>query len=976
MSNIQLVNNSYESNFYKHLESSIKTSKQFFFSVAFISDAAIQLLTDAFRYCESKGIKGKILTTNYMFGTNPNALKRLLSFSNLEVRVYNITSEKQRGFHTKGYIFENDDNYKVIVGSSNLTSRAMKTNYEWNVSYISKFDNDLSSKLLSEFDDMWHLKDSVPLTHTYVEQYEKSYHNNVYTYKKQSEFLEQFVAFLKDYNDVDFINKVAEALEITETEIHSNIDLITKPEEIEPNRMQEIALEGLYKIRQNGGNKGLIIAATGTGKTYLAAFDALQMNPKKLLFVVHREKILKDAERTFKHVNREVNTGLYTGNFKELDKDYVFASIQTLSRDNNLYQLKEDHFDYIVIDEAHRAAAPTYKKVLEHFHPKFLLGMTATPERTDTNSIFELFDNQIAAEIRLRDALEERMVVPFHYFGITDAVTDLSDIDTNKDIDVLSERLNIKARVDLIVENIKKYGHSGDKTKALGFCADIKHAIYMADKFNELGLESVALTGLSTQADREICVNRLEDDNDTLSYIFTVDIFNEGIDIPTVNLVLMLRPTQSPIIFTQQLGRGLRLHPAKDYLTILDFIGNHNKSFMIPIALSGDISYDKDDLLVDTATDFMNIPGDVFIRLDEKTKEQILYQLERYNFNELKNLKELYFNVKKDTKTVPHLIDFSFDGLDPVRFIDKSKSYFEFVLKVDDTFSQYQSQINDDYIAIIRFIDSLLPLKRIYEHLIIQALLSSDKIGKEELFKQSFEYINNPSMDDLEHALKHLSLELLGESDRKKYRALLTYDEDNIMQTQVFNKIIKNHLFNSFISSSVEYGINRYIHEFGRVQNEYPSFKLYYKYKIKELTQIIRYPKIFVIQSGLFKYDNNFFLLVTLEKGNVKDEIDYKDMFIDNKTFQWESPNNTRALSETGQNLIHHKARNRNIHLFVKKGGKNTDIYSKELIYLGTVEYINHKGEKPIRFDFRMHNQVPKEVYLRLTKESKSNENN
>jgi hypothetical protein len=270
----------------------------------------------------------------------------------------------------------------------------------------------------------------------------------------------------------------------------------------------------------------------------------------------------------------------------------------------------------------------------------------------------------------------------------------------------------------------------------------------------------------------------------------------------------------------------------------------------------------------------------------------------------------------------------------------------------------------------------LLPLKRIYEHLIIQALLSSDKIGKEELFKQSFEYINNPSMDDLEHALKHLSLELLGESDRNKYRSLLTYDEDNIMQTQVFNTIIKDHLFNSFISSSVEYGINRYIHEFGRVQNEYPSFKLYYKYKIKELTQIIRYPKIFVIQSGLFKYDNNFFLLVTLEKGNVKDEIDYKDMFIDNKTFQWESPNNTRALSETGQNLIHHKARSKNIHLFMKKGGKNTDIYSKELIYLGTVEYIKHKGEKPIRFEFRMHNQVPKEVYLRLTKESKSNENN
>lgn len=976
MTNIQLVHNNSESNFYQHLELAIKTSESFLFSVAFISDSAIQLLTDAFTECEEKGVTGKILTTNYMFGTHPNALKRLLSFSNIETRIYHLDDNGQKGFHTKGYIFENESDYKVIVGSSNLTSRAMKTNFEWNISYISKTQKDLSSRLIEEFDAMWELPESVLLTAEYIEAYEQKYYENYYSTKKQTLFLEQLVEFLKDYGDLDFVNKMVEAFDLPKNEIFDNIDTLPGKYDYKPNRMQEIALEGLYKIRQNGGDKGLIIAATGTGKTFLAAFDALQFEPKKLLFIVHREKILKDAERTFKKVISNIKTGLYTGNYKELNNDYIFASIQTLSREANLYSLNADHFDYIVIDEAHRAAAPTYQKVLNHFKPKFLLGMTATPERTDANSIFELFDNQVAAEIRLRDALRERMVVPFHYFGITDAVADLRDIDVNKEIDELSKRLNIKARVDLIVENIQKYRHSGNKTKALGFCADVNHANYMADSFNDLGINSIALTGLSSQEEREISIRRLEDDSDPLSYIFTVDIFNEGIDIPSVNLVLMLRPTQSPIIFTQQLGRGLRLHDSKEYLTILDFIGAHNKTFMIALALVGDSTYDKDDLLIETENGFPSIPGEVFIRLDEISKNRILHQLEKYNFDDLKNLKDLYFNVKKDVKNIPSILDFGFDGLDPVRFIDKSRSYFEFIQKVDSEFTPMSIDLFEDFTAISRFIDSLLPHKRIYEAAILGHLLSNVVSSKELLFQHMFVHVNNPDREDFEHAISHLTLDLLNKLEQKKYIPLIVIENNEVSLSPALQKVIEDRPMLKYIKDSIDYGIKRYNHEFGRVQSTYPNFTKYQKYKNREITQIRRDNSIFVIQQGLSRHGNNYFLLVTLEKGEVKESLNYADRFIDNKTFEWESPNHTRELSDTGQNLIHHKERGINIHLFVKKGGRNSDIYSKELIYLGTAEVIDHKNEKPIKFTLRLHQALPKDIYLRLTKEYKIDEEN
>ncbi len=972
MEQIKFLNNDSKHVFYNHIVTSIKECISFHFSVAFISDSAVQLLVDSFTDAQKRNVKGRILTTDYMCGTDPKALRRLMSFPNVEVRVYKTLDKHTRGFHTKGYIFENQNDIQVSIGSSNLTANALKYNHEWNMTYYSKNNDELIKRVYSEFDILWEDTNVTELNEDYLVEYEKTYYTDRYSKTNQQQLFKQLAEFLKDHVESDLLNEIAETFEIDASEVQNLLDYTISNNEIKPNNMQEKALESLYNLRKLGSNKGLVIAATGTGKTYLAAFDALQVNPKRLLFIVHREKILKDAMKSFKNVVN-AKMGLFTGNEKTIDADYIFASIQTLSRDKNLYQLSDDAFDYIVIDEAHRSAAPTYHKVMKYFKPKFILGLTATPERTDSNSIFELFDNQIAAEIRLRDALQENLVVPFHYFGITDAVTDYEGIDVTRDIDEVAERLNIKARVDLIIENIYKYGNSGSKTKALGFCISVKHSEYMANEFNKRGLKSVSLTGQSSEDDRELYIQQLEDDKAELSFIFTVDIFNEGIDIPSLNLVLMLRPTQSPIIFTQQLGRGLRLHPNKEYLTVLDFIGNHNKSFLIPIALSGDRSFDKDDIMLDTLSDFMSIPGDTFIRLDEISKKRILHQLERYNFDEMKNLKELYFEIKRLKNKIPSLLDFSFDGFDPIRFIEKSKSYIEFVAKMEDDEDINRLIDNQDAISYFRFIDSLLPAKRIHEFVILDYLMKNTTTTFESLTNEISRYIVNPDINDLEHAIKHLKGLLFGDSDRKRFKSPLIIS-DKIAFNNDFDVLLTNKIFEKQILESIDYGIRRYQHEFGRPELFYPAFNLYYQYQLREVTQIARYESIYVIQSGVSTFNNNYYLFVTLDKGNVKESVNYKDKFIDRKTFQWESPNNTTNTSITGTNLINHIEKNTSIHLFVKKGGKNSDIYSKKMMYLGKVDKISNEFEKPIRFKFRLHHEVPEDIYYKLTSEYKNDE--
>lgn len=553
---------------------------QFFISVAFVTTSGVAAIINKLKELNGRGVKGKILVSQYLNFTQPEALKRLLQFENIELRIATTGNA-----HTKGYIFKNKEHYNLIVGSSNLTAQALCTNKEWNIKVSALDESSIVEKVLHEFQSDF--EKGTPVTSEYILSYEETYQNQLLQTRK----------------------------------IKLENPTVWQPM-ITPNSMQIEALENLHKLRVEGKNKALIISATGTGKTYLSAFDAKEFSPKRLLFVVHRLTIAKDSLNTFKSVfGNDKTMGLYSGNQRDLDCDFVFSTIQTISKASHLDNFSKDHFDYIIIDETHRSGADSYLRLIEHFEPKFLLGMTATPERTDGNDIFQLFDHNIAYEIRLNRAMDEEMLSSFHYYGVTDLSIDNNEVDNKSDFRFLVS----SERVERIIEQARFYGSDNGITRGLIFCSRKNEAVELSELFNSKGFKTVALTGDSTEEERVMSIEKLETDNlsEKLDYIFTVDIFNEGIDIPKINQIIMLRPTESAIIFIQQLGRGLRKVDGKGYLTVIDFIGNYENNYLIPIALYGDTSYNKDSLRKLITEGSRMIPGASTINFDEITKENL-----------------------------------------------------------------------------------------------------------------------------------------------------------------------------------------------------------------------------------------------------------------------------------------------------------------------------------------------------------------
>ena len=377
-----------------------------------------------------------------------------------------------------------------------MTAQALTTNKEWNIK-VSALDNSgIVEKLLNEFRS---------------------------DFEKATIVNEEFIFSYKEIYQKQFLlNK------------NNNLETLAEDSEIiSPNSMQKEALENLIKLREEKKNKALIISATGTGKTFLSAFDAKAFNPKKLLFVVHRLTIAKNSLKTFEKVfGNNKSMGLYSGDKRELDCDFVFSTIQTISKFKHLENFKKDHFDYIIIDETHRSGADSYLRLLNYFEPKFLLGMTATPERTDGNDIFQLFDHNIAYEIRLNRAMEEEMLSSFHYYGVSDLLIDNKEIEKKSDFNLLIS----SERVNRIIEQANFYGSDNGITRGLIFCSKVNEAIELSTLFNLRGLKTIALTGDSSEEERTKAIEKLESDNlnEKLDYIFTVDIFNEGIDIPKI----------------------------------------------------------------------------------------------------------------------------------------------------------------------------------------------------------------------------------------------------------------------------------------------------------------------------------------------------------------------------------------------------------------------------------------------------------
>jgi len=608
----------------------------FRFYVAFANQEGVATLLQTLLELEMRSIRGRVLVSQYLNFTEPIALRTLLKLKNLEVRI-----ATEGAVHAKGYFFERADRERYILGSSNWTAAALSTNTELNVQIDAAPGSPLAREVAEEFDEQF--AKARPLTEDFVRDYEALYREIHETAPPARSVL-----------------PVAADTEPT----------WVRP--FRPNAMQLEALAALARLRDAGERKALIISATGTGKTFLSAFDVKAAGARRMLFVVHRENIARAAMASFEKVfGRERTFGLYTGNQRDAQADFLFCTVQTISRIDHLERFAADHFDYVVVDESHRAGAASYARFLNHFEPKFLLGMTATPERTDGADIFRYFDHNIGYEIRLQRALKEEMLCPFHYFGVTDLVVAGEVVDDKTDFN----RLAAPERVGRILEKAELYGCHDGIVRGLVFCSRVEEARTLSAEFNRRGYRTQALDGESSEDLREDCIRRLEadvDDPRRLEYLFSVDIFNEGVDIPLCNQVIFLRPTKSSIVFVQQLGRGLRrVEGRTKYLTVIDFIGNYQNNFLIPVALFGDRSYDKDRLRRLVFGGNEGLPGTSTVNFDRIALDRIFESINVARTTLARDLRADFEALRVRLGRVPLMCDFvEHDLRDPIAFAE------------------------------------------------------------------------------------------------------------------------------------------------------------------------------------------------------------------------------------------------------------------------------------------------------------------
>jgi len=902
------------------IDRELKRCDEFWFSVAFVTTSGLATLKNSLIELQNEGKKGKILASQYLNFTQPEALRQILQFSNIELRI--VTDGD---FHSKGYLFKKGELFDLIIGSSNLTAHALCSNKEWNLKVTATEKSELITQTVKEFKEEFE-KASI-VTHDWVVKYDLFYRSQL------------------EYN-----RKIKEKLNPAEFQ------------EVKPNLMQREALENIKHLRKNGQKRALLISATGTGKTYLSAFDVQAFQPRKFLFIVHRQTIAKKAMETFQNLFSGISMGMYSGNQRELEADFIFSTVQTISKDEHLQQFAKDHFDYIVIDETHRAGANSYQKIMDYFTPDFLLGMSATPERTDGLDVFKLFEYNIAYEIRLHRALDEDMLSPFHYYGVTDLSINGEIIEDKSDFNLLTA----DERVNRIIETAKLYGCDDGNVRGLIFCSRKEEARALSEEFNKRNFQTVALTGDDNEEKRADAIRRLESDQkaEKLDYIFTVDIFNEGIDIPRINQIIMLRPTQSAIIFVQQLGRGLRKIENKEYLTVIDFIGNYNNNYLVPIALYGDTSYNKDTLrnLISTGSQLM--PGSSTINFDKITKEKIFAAIDSANMQLKKDLESDYKLLRFKLGRIPMMMDFIEHGSrDPFSYVNYSKSYFNFLLNLEDELKGKLSKEHTDLLEL--FSGEINNGKRVEESFLLDLLIKEPRISS-EVFRTKFYQAYGVSISDetLHSIISNLNFEFI-----KKQKGIIRLRETDFELESAFSNQLENKLFREFLQDSIFYSIHNFNSKF-KIQNLSNGFLVGEKYSRKDVCRILNWEHD--LTSVLFGYktvNGQTPCFVTYKKSDhISESTQYNDHFIDQETFAWESRSNRKLESQEIQNVINSDL----ILLFVKKSdGEGTDFYciGEVDIVKGSVEQdVMSKSSQPVvHFKYKLKHRVEDHLYEYLT---------
>ena len=908
------------------VEDELLRCDQFQISVAFITMGGVTPLLQTLKELEKKGVKGQILTTNYLNFSEPRALEKLNGLKNITLKMYDVEAAGN-GFHTKGYIFKKEEVYRIIIGSSNMTSAALTVNKEWNTKLISTESGEVAEEIVEEFHSLWNSEYALP----YEDFYE--------VYKER-------------YNIIKHQREIAKSEEIPSLEKYR----------LKPNSMQERFIANLRKILEQGEKRALLISATGTGKTYASAFAMRELGFKRVLFLVHRVTLAKQAKKSFEKVfDKKVTMGLVGAGSYEYEKDYVFATVETLNRDTHLFQYQPDAFDCIILDEAHHSSNNIYTKVIDYFNPKLFLGMTATPDKRDDNqegkNIYEIFHYRIAHEIRLQQAMEDNLLCPFHYFGVSEVISlDDKTLQATKLTDEEFNQLTSDERVKHVIEQSEYYGYSGDRVRGLVFCSRVKECEELSRKFNALGYRTIALSGADSEEKRQKAFERLAmDEVDTteemqpLDYIFSRDILNEGVDIVEVNQVIMLRPTQSPIVFIQQLGRGLRKAPGKEYVVILDFIGNYNNNFMIPVALSGDRSYNADVIRKYVISGNSTIPGASTVHFDEISKDKIFKSIDK--IKGMKTLiKESYVSLKNRLGRVPLLYDFyENQEMDPLVIIREYKTYYAFMQAMEK--DKYKNNLNEQEKLTLEYLSkTVLSGVRPDELAILNQLLYRDHIGTADFIKEYQKtYGIEISTSQVNEAIQVLQGHFVSkEAEYQKFCQIDILENDQsgmIRRLQSYTERLAHIQFYTQVEDIIKVGIARYKDKYFPRRIADSPFVLYEKYSRRDVSLLMNCGKdLSSIMYGMKRIGTDVFIFITYHKEESQDEKnyvdgkpDYADAFEDDLIFKWDSQIGKGLDSSYMKDVLETERK----HLFVKKSDAETSFY-----YMGQFDVLEARNAK------------------------------